>query len=117
MPHQNVNRDAAPAAVQSTVSELGRSIATARIRRRLREEGLAARAGISRTTLRRIEEGELGTGIGAYTAALWALGLEAQLAAVASPETDIEGQTLETAHRGERVRRARELSDDFRSRM
>jgi ribosome-binding protein aMBF1 (putative translation factor) len=113
MPRQNVNRDAAPAAVQSTVSELGRSIATARIRRRLREEDLAARAGISRATLRRIEAGELGTGIGAYAAVLWALGLEGQLAVVARPETDIEGRTLDAAHRGERVRRARELSDDF----
>lgn len=79
----------------------------------MREEDLAARAGISRTTLRRIEEGELGTGIGAYAAVLWALGLDGQLAAVARPETDVEGQTLEAARRGERVRRVRELSDDF----
>lgn len=113
MPRQNLNRDAAPAAVQSTVAQLGQSVATARIRRKLREEDLAARAGISRTTLRRIEAGELGTGIGAYAAVLWALGLEGQLATVASPETDIEGQALEAARRGQRVRRGRELSDDF----
>lgn len=113
MPRQNLNRAAAPAAIQSVVSELGQSIAVARTRRRLREEDLATRAGISRTTLRRIEAGELGTGIGAYAAVLWALGLERQLAAVASPATDVEGQTLEAARRGTRVRRGRELSDDF----
>ncbi|HET7553902.1 MAG TPA: helix-turn-helix domain-containing protein [Gemmatimonadaceae bacterium] len=113
MPQHNVNRDAAPAAVVATVKELGRSIATARTRRRLREEDLASKAGISRSTLRRVEEGELGTGIGAYVAVLWALGLEQQLASVASPEHDIEGQTLEAARRGERVRLGRGLSDDF----
>ena len=113
MPQQRVNREAAPAAVQATVAELGRSIATARIRRKLREEDLAAKAGISRTTLRRIEAGELGTGIGAYAAVLWALGLDGQLATVANPEQDMEGQTLEAARRGERVRRGRGLNDDF----
>ena len=74
---------------------------------------LAARAGTSRTTLRRFEASELGTGIGAYAAAFWVLGLEGQLAAMARPEHDIEGQTLEAARRGERARRGRELGDDF----
>jgi transcriptional regulator with XRE-family HTH domain len=113
MPRRNVNYESAPAAVLDTVERLGRSIATARIRRQLREEDLAARAGISRVTLRRVEAGALGTGIGAYMAVLWALGLHHEVGEIASPERDIEGQTLESARRGERVRPAQDVDDEF----
>ena len=113
MPRRNVNYEAAPAAVLDTVARLGRNIATARVRRQLREEDLSAKAGISRITLRRVEAGALGTGIGAYIAALWALGLHHEVGEIASPQRDIEGQTLEAARRGERVRPAQDLSDEF----
>ena len=112
MPRTNVNDQSAPAAVLDTVAALGSHIATARIRRQMREEDLAARAGITRMTLRRVEAGALGTGIGAYAAVLWALGLHDGLAGVASPDRDLEGQTLEAARRGERVRPAG-LNDEF----
>jgi transcriptional regulator with XRE-family HTH domain len=113
MPRRNVNHESAPAAVVDGVTRLGRHIATARIRRQLREEDLAAKAGITRMTLRRVEAGALGTGIGAYAAVLWALGLDDDLAAVAAPDRDLEGQTLEAARRGERVRPSASLSDEF----
>lgn len=113
MPSRNVNKVTAPAAVADSVAKLGQDIATARVRRQLREEDLARKAGITRTTLRRVEAGALGTGIGAYVAVLWALGLHGDLAAVATPERDLEGQTLEAARRGERVRLPTALSDDF----
>jgi transcriptional regulator with XRE-family HTH domain len=113
LPRANINEASAPAAVLDAVTKLGQDIATARIRRRLREEDLATRAGITRTTLRRVEAGALGTGVGAYAAVLWALGLHETLADAAAPERDLEGQTLEAARRGERVRLPTELSDDF----
>jgi transcriptional regulator with XRE-family HTH domain len=113
MPRQNLTEETAPAAVLDAVVKLGQDIATARVRRQLREEDLAAKAGITRTTLRRVEAGALGTGVGAYAAVLWALGLHHDLADVAAPEHDVEGQTLEAARRGERVRLPRQLSDDF----
>ena len=113
MPQQNINRDAAPAAVVEAVAELGRNISTARVRRKMRQDDLAVKSGITRNTLRRVEAGALGTGIGAYVAVLWALGLHDQLASVASPDLDLEGKTLEAARRGERVRVGQELSDDF----
>jgi transcriptional regulator with XRE-family HTH domain len=113
MPRRNVNEDTAPAAVVDVVTKLGQDIATARIRRQLREEDLATKAGITRTTLRRVEAGALGTGIGAYAAVLWAIGLHGDLANVAAPERDLEGQTLEAARRGDRVRLPAELSDEF----
>lgn len=113
MPKQNITEESAPAAVVETVRTLGASIAVARKRRRIRQADLAARAGVTAKTLRRVEAGELGTGIGVYAAVLWALGLHGDLAAVASPETDLEGLTLEAARLGERVRPGRGLSDDF----
>jgi transcriptional regulator with XRE-family HTH domain len=113
MPRRNVNYESAPAAVAEGVARLGRHIGTARIRRQLREEDLAAKAGITRMTLRRVEAGALGTGIGAYAAVLWALGLDDDLTAVATPDRDLEGQTLEAARRGQRVRPPAGLSDEF----
>lgn len=113
MPRRNLNEETAPAAVVEAVAQLGQDIATARMRRQWREEDLAAKAGITRMTLRRVEAGALGTGIGAYAAALWALGLHGDLAHVAAPERDLEGQTLEAARRGSRVRLPAELSDEF----
>jgi transcriptional regulator with XRE-family HTH domain len=113
MPRRNLTEDSAPAAVVDAVVKLGQDIATARIRRQLREEDLAAKAGITRMTLRRVEAGALGTGIGAYAAVLWVLGMHHDLAGAAAPERDEEGQTLEAARRGERVRLPRRLSDEF----
>ena len=113
MPRRNINHASAPAAVLDAVAKLGQDIATARVRRQLREEDLAMKAGITRTTLRRVEAGALGTGIGAYAAVLWALGLHGDLAHVAAPERDLEGQTLEAGRRGARVRLPAELSDEF----
>lgn len=113
MPKQNVTEEAAPAAVVQMVRTLGESLTVARQRRNLRQADLAAKAGITPKTLRRVESGELGTGIGVYAAVLWALGLHDHLAAVASPDRDLEGRTLEAARRGERVRPDRGLSDDF----
>jgi hypothetical protein len=64
-------------------------------------------------TLRRVEAGTLGTGVGAYAAILWALGRLEDLPNLAAPERDIEGQTLEAARRGERVRLPAGLDDEF----
>jgi transcriptional regulator with XRE-family HTH domain len=113
MPRRNVNDEAAPGAVVDAAAELGRNISIARVRRQLREEDLARKAGITRTTLRRVEAGALGTGIGAYVAVLWALGLHHGISELAAPHHDLEGQTLEAARRGERVRPARGLDDEF----
>lgn len=105
--------EATPSAVVQLARKVGANIAMARRRRRLRQHQVAARAGISRPTLARIERGELGTALGAYLSVLWALGLERGAGDLASPLTDREGATLEAARLGERVRPAGVLSDDF----
>ncbi len=113
MPKQNITEDAAPVALVEAVQALGERIRLARQRRQLRQVDLAAKAGIPTRTLRRVEGGELGTGLGVYAAVLWALGLLEDLAAVADPDTDAVGRTLEAAHRGERVRPDAGLDDEF----
>jgi transcriptional regulator with XRE-family HTH domain len=113
MPRVAVSKEAAPAKVVTAASRLGQNIRTARKRRRLRQKDLATRAGIDVQTLRRVESGSLGTGIGAYIAVLWAMGLAGDVAQVAAPETDLEGKTLEAATRGERVRPSDTLPSDF----
>lgn len=104
---------AMPGPVEHAIAQLGANIATARLRRRWRQEDLARKAGITRLTVAAIERGKPGTGIGAYAAALWALGLHGKLSEIAAPETDEEGMALEAARLGERARPTTSLSDDF----
>lgn len=105
--------ETAPAAVRQAVERLGANILLARKNRNLRQEDLARKAGVTRRVIMRIEAGHLGVGIGAYAAALWALGLDADLAHLASPERDTEGQTLAASRHGARVRIQSEPGDDF----
>lgn len=113
MPRVAISKETAPGKVAEAARRLGFHIKTARQRRRLRQVELARRAGITVQTLRRVENGSLGTGVGAYVAALWAMGLDAALADVASPESDIEGRTIEAANRGERIRSSGSLDNEF----
>jgi transcriptional regulator with XRE-family HTH domain len=113
MPRVAVSAEVAPGKVVEAARRLGDNIRTARKRRRLRQGELARRAGITVQTLRRVESGALGTGLGAYLAALWAMGLESDIGTLASPDTDVEGKTLEAAKRGERIRPEKRLDDDF----
>jgi transcriptional regulator with XRE-family HTH domain len=113
MPRIAISEDMAPARVVAAARRLGMRIQTARKRRHLRQEDLATHAGITVPTLRRVESGSLGTGLGAYVTTLWALGLEADLNEIADPNQDLEGRTLEAAARGERVRYRDTLPNDF----
>ncbi len=113
MPKQNLSHESAPAAVVESLSRLGANIATARLRRSMTLENLAAKAGISKETAARVEGGRVTTSVGAYAAALWALGLLGGLADLGSPEFDREGNTLAAAKLGRRARPAKVLEDDF----
>ena len=113
MPKQNLTPESAPAAVVDILNQLGSNIATARIRRQITLEDLAAKAGISKETTARVEAGRITTSIGAYAAVLWALGLHADLADVGSPEFDREGITLSAGKLARRVRRAKVIDDEF----
>ena len=102
-----------PAAVKEAIRDLGANIATARVRREWKQTELAAKAGISRLTLLKLEAGAAGVSISAYAATLWALGLLDQLADVARPDSDAEGETLAAMRLGERVRLRSGFNDNF----
>jgi ribosome-binding protein aMBF1 (putative translation factor) len=78
--------------------ELGENVRLARKRRGLSAELVAARAGMSRPTLRSIERGEGGVTLGAVANVLHCLGLERDLALVG--RADPVGRTLQDAALG-----------------
>jgi len=69
-----------------TLEKMGIRIKKARLRRNIRAEQLAERAGISKGTLSAIEKGVPTVSIGAYTAVLCALGMEDDLNIIALDE-------------------------------
>ena len=93
--------------------QLGYRIRLARTRRSLTSAEVAAKAGINRNTLTALEKGKPGVAVGAYIAVLWVLGLERTIDAVAHPDTDIQGKTLEAARRPARVRKSQALRDEY----
>jgi transcriptional regulator with XRE-family HTH domain len=74
---------------------LGDNLRLARLRRDLSAAQTAERAGISRTTLHKIELGDSGVAIGAYLTVLYTLNLEQDFAQVA--RDDDFGRTLQDA--------------------
>ena len=104
----------APFVVKDGAQRIGEHLSTARKRLRLTLRELAAKAGISYDTARAVEAGNLQTGLGAYLAMLWAMGLESEIRAFADPERDEEGKQLEASRLPQRVRHRKATVDgDF----
>ena len=100
------------AEVTVRIRELAGRMRVARKRRGWTVAETAAKAGINRNTLTALELGGSGVSIGAYVGVLWVLGLERTLEAVADPDRDTHGKTLEAARRPQRVRKRLAVSGD-----
>lgn len=94
-----------PVSSRNVLSVLGEQLKLARLRRNLRAEVVAERAGVSRSTLWQVEKGTPSVTLGAYFMILFALGLERDLLLVA--KDDELGRKLQDAHLVERRRAKR----------
>lgn len=78
---------------QRMMTQLGEQIKMARLRRNLSSEQIAERAGISRSTLVKIEKGDESVAIGMYFRVLIALNLKDDILLLA--KDDILGRKLQ----------------------
>ena len=92
MPRHLKFTEAAIQTVRNGANELGARIRVARKRRQLTLREAAARAGIAYDTARAVERGNPMTGVGAYLALIWVLGLEGELRSLLHPDNDEEGK-------------------------
>ena len=71
---------------QRLLSQLGERLKLARLRRKLSNAVVAQRAGISRTSLYKVEAGDPGATFGTYMRVMAVLGLEADINALAADD-------------------------------
>jgi transcriptional regulator with XRE-family HTH domain len=93
---------------QRLLAELGERLRLARLRRKLSNAVVAQRAGVSRTTVYKVEAGDPGTTIGSYLRVLVVLGLEKDIAILAADDKvgrKLQDLQLETKPRSKMTRR------------
>lgn len=102
-----------PFEVTSALKTLGSNIKVARSRRRILQEELARKCGITRKTLWSLEQGEGGVSMATLFTVLWTLGLLDSAKAIASPDNDEHGKILEAARQKQRIREPISNDNDF----
>ena len=93
-----------PIPVISALRKLGQDINAARRRRRITAQLMAQRAGLSRSTIGKIEKGDPTTSMGSYGAVLFVLGMEKRLSDLVDSIHDLVGRRLEDENLPQRVR-------------
>lgn len=100
--------------VRRVLRTLGDDIKTARRKRRITQADLAARMGVSVGTVKRLETGDPGVGIGSLAMALLAFGDIDRLANLIPERSDDIGLMLDHANLPKRIRRRRAESERTR---
>jgi len=108
-----VGNMAVPAEVIDRLLKLAERIRLARKRRGWTVAEMAEKAGINRNTLTALELGKPSVSVGAYLSVLWVLGLDRTLNAVADPDKDTHGKTLEATRRPQRVRKKQAAKNEY----
>lgn len=93
---------ATPIPVKKALKKLGKDIKEARLRRRIPVALMAERIGISRVTLKSIEDGQPTVSMGIYATALYVLGMLDRLD-VADIAFDAVGQALSSEELPKRI--------------
>ena len=113
MTARNLLTTAPPYEVEQAITRLGRDLRTARLRRNLTIDEVAAKIGTGPRAVMGAEQGKLSTGIAVYAALLWAYDLLRPIDALADPLADSEGFALDQLSGRERARGGRGLTNDF----
>lgn len=95
-----------PIPVLRALRKLGQDISEARRRRRIPMALMAERAGLTRTTLSKIEKGTSTVSIAGYAKVLFVLGMLDRLKDLADASYDLTGRELEIEALPKRVRRS-----------
>lgn len=95
--------------LQKILEEVGENLRLARLRRKLSSEQVAERAGMSRSTLVKIEQGNPGVSIGNYLNVLRVFGLEQDFLLLA--QDDELGRKLQDAQLAIRDRAPKKHTD------
>jgi transcriptional regulator with XRE-family HTH domain len=86
----------------AALARVGENLRTARLRRSETEAMLAARIGVSRATIARLEKGDGGVSAALLFEALMQYGFSDQLFALADPDQDNVGRRLDAVRRPSR---------------
>jgi transcriptional regulator with XRE-family HTH domain len=113
MARKNVLTANPPYQVEQTLTRLGANLRTARLRRNLTIEEVAAKIGTGRRAVLEAEKGKPSTSAAVYAALLWAYDLLGPMGTLADPATDVEGLALSAQRERARVREFQELDSDF----
>lgn len=100
-----------PIPVISVLRKLGQDINEARRRRRITAQLMAQRAGLSRSTIGKIEKGDPTTSMGSYGAVLFVLGMEKRLSDLVDSMHDLLGRRLEDENLPQRVRLPHKINE------
>jgi transcriptional regulator with XRE-family HTH domain len=96
-----------PPQVGEAILRIGERVRLARTRRGITQSEMAERMFVTRKTLFRLERGEPGVSLSVLASALWVLGLDSGLQALAHPEHDVVGLHREQQRNPQRVRPAK----------
>ena len=100
-----------PIPVISALRKLGQDINDARRRRRITAQLMAQRAGLSRSTIGKIEKGDPTASMGSYGAVLFVLGMEKRLSDLVDSMHDLVGRRLEDENLPQRVRLPHKINE------
>lgn len=104
---------APPFPVVTALRRLGDDLRTARLRRNLTLEEVAAKIGAGRRAVADAEHGKPTTTAATYAALLWIYGLVEELGELADPARDREGSILARSQARTRARASTGLDNDF----
>ncbi len=94
-----------PSEIEDLAKRLGRNIRLARLRRGIPLSEMATKVGVTRKTMREIEQGRTRSALAHYATALWVLGLHEGLGRIADPDSDEHGKLLEASRLPQRARK------------